>query len=298
MRVKADTGLTRFIRDASRYPILAPDREWEIATLWRSRQDRAALDLLIGSHLRLVVKVARGFIGYGLPLSDLVGEGNIGLTRAAHRYEPDRGVRFSSYATWWIRAEIQAYVLHSWSMVKIGTTAAQKKLFFNLRRLKAKLEDFDRGDLRPSTVTTVAATLDVAESDVIEMNCRLCGDNSLNTMSGANSESELLELLPEERPSQEAVLGEAEEQRERNRTLRDALMKLKPREREIVVHRRLKERPATFEELSQRFSISRERIRQIEMRALTKLTMFVAALRRQSRPVESQDSLHLLPTAR
>lgn len=298
MQIKADTALTRFMRDTNRYPILNRDREYEIATAWRSRQDRAALDLLIGSHLRLVVKIARGFVGYGLPLSDLVAEGNLGLMRAAQKYDPERGFRFSTYAVWWIRAEIQAYILHSWSIVKIGTTTAQKRLFFNLRRLKAKLEDVGHGDLRPETVATIAANLDVSETDVIEMNRRLGGDSSLNAMSGADVKSEWLELLADLRPCQEAVLSDAEEQRERSRMLGDALMNLHPREREIVVRRRLKERPVTFEELSQRFSVSPERIRQIEAQAIKKLTMSVAWLQKQVRTADLQDDVHHLPNAR
>jgi len=181
MNVKLDSTLTRFVEEAKRYPMLTPEREREIATAWRERKDRAALDELVGSHLRLVVKIARGFIGYGLPLADLVAEGNIGLMQAAEKFEPARGFRFATYAMWWIRASIQEYILHSWSLVKIGTTAAQKKLFFNLRRLKARLEEFDQGDMRPETVAAIAKELDVPEGEVIEMNRRLAASTTRST---------------------------------------------------------------------------------------------------------------------
>jgi RNA polymerase sigma-32 factor len=285
MNLKFDSTLTRFVEEAKRYPMLTPEREREISTLWHDQGDRAALDELVGSHLRLVVKIARGFVGYGLPLADLVAEGNIGLMQAAEKFEPARGFRFATYAMWWIRAAIQEYILHSWSLVKIGTTAAQKKLFFNLRRLKAQLEEFDQGDLRPETVTKIATELDVPEGEVIEMNRRLGGvDNSLNAVLGGDADSEWLEMLPDERPSQETVVGDLEEGRRRRSLLGAALKKLNPREREIVVERRLKDEPATLEELSHRYAVSRERIRQIEVRAVEKLQKAVAA--NTSRPLE------------
>jgi RNA polymerase sigma-32 factor len=285
MNVKLDSTLTRFVEEAKRYPMLTPEREREIATAWRNRDDRAALDELVGSHLRLVVKIARGFVGYGLPLADLVAEGNIGLMQAAEKFEPERGFRFATYAMWWIRAAIQEYILHSWSLVKIGTTAAQKKLFFNLRRLKAQLEEFEQGDLARETVAAIAKDLNVAEGEVVEMNRRLGGvDNSLNAMLGGDADSEWLELLPDERPTQETVVGDLEEGRRRRTLLGAALKKLNPREREIVVERRLKDEPATLEELSHRYAVSRERIRQIEVRAVEKLQKAVTA--NSSRPVE------------
>jgi len=286
MSTKLDSSLVRFVEEAKRYPMLSPERENEIALAWRDRGDRASLDALVGSHLRLVVKIARGFAGYGLPLADLVAEGNVGLMQAAEKFDPDRGFRFATYAMWWIRASIQEYILHSWSLVKIGTTAAQKKLFFNLRRMKAQLQNFEQGDLLPETVKTIAKNLDVPEGEVVEMNRRLSGpDNSLNAMLGSEADSEWLELLPDERPSQETVIGDLEEGRRRRDLLGAALKKLNPREREIVVERRLKDEPATLEELSHRYAVSRERIRQIEVRAVEKLQKAVIAAN-ASRPVE------------
>ena len=286
MSAKLDSSLVRFVGEAKRYPMLSPERENEIALAWRDRGDRVALDQLVGSHLRLVVKIARGFAGYGLPLADLVAEGNVGLMQAAEKFDPDRGFRFATYAMWWIRASIQEYILHSWSLVKIGTTAAQKKLFFNLRRLKARLQQFNQGDLLPETAKAIAKNLDVPEAEVIEMNRRLGGpDNSLNAMLGSDADSEWLELLPDERPSQEVVIGDLEEARRRRDLLSAALKKLNPREREIVVERRLRDEPATLEELSHRYAVSRERIRQIEVRAVEKLQKAVIAAN-QSRPVE------------
>jgi RNA polymerase sigma-32 factor len=286
MSAKLESSLVRFVEEAKRYPMLSPERENEIALAWRDHGDRVALDALVGSHLRLVVKIARGFAGYGLPLADLVAEGNVGLMQAAEKFDPDRGFRFATYAMWWIRASIQEYILHSWSLVKIGTTAAQKKLFFNLRRMKAQLQQFDQGDLLPETVRTIAENLDVPEAEVVEMNRRLSGpDNSLNAMLGSEADSEWLELLPDERPSQETVIGDLEEGRRRRDLLGAALKKLNPREREIVVERRLKDEPATLEELSHRYAVSRERIRQIEVRAVEKLQKAVIAAN-TSRPME------------
>jgi len=286
MTTKLDTSLVRFVEEAKRYPMLSAERERELATAWRERGDRVALDQLVGSHLRLVVKIARGFAGYGLPLADLVAEGNVGVMQAAEKFAPDRGFRFATYAMWWIRAAIQEYILHSWSLVKIGTTAAQKKLFFNLRRMKWRLQEFEQGDLSPESVTRIATDLDVPEDEVIEMNRRLGGpDNSLNAMLGADADSEWLAMLPDERPSQEVVIGNIEEWRRRRDLLGVALKKLNPREREIVVERRLKDEPATLEELSHRYAVSRERIRQIEVRAVEKLQKAVVAAN-ASRPVD------------
>jgi len=287
MATKPNSALTRFIAETRRYPLLTREREREIAIAWRKRQDRAALDELIGSHLRLVVKIARGFAGYGLPLEDLVAQGNIGLMHAAGKFDPQRGPRFATYAMWWIRTEIQQYVLHSWSLVKIGTTAAQKRLFFNLRRLKARLGEFDRSDLMPETIATIAKGLDVTEAEVIEMNGRIGGaDSSLNAITGSDAEGEWLDLLPDEQPTQEAVLGDTEESRWRHDIMAAALNSLNPRERHIVTARRLKECPATLEELSRRFAVSSERIRQIEQRAISKMTLSAAAAQKRSQPSE------------
>jgi RNA polymerase sigma-32 factor len=272
MNTKIDTSLVRLVEEAKRFPMLTPERERELVLGWREKGDQAALQELVGSHLRLVVKIARGFSGYGLPLSDLVAEGNVGLMQAAEKFDPERGFRFATYAMWWIRASIQEYVLHSWSLVKMGTTAAQKKLFFNLRKLKGRMEELEQGDLPPETVRTIATQLDVPEFEVIEMNRRLGGaDTSLNALVGADADSEWLEMLPDERPSQETLLVDRDEFQHRKEQLGEALKTLNPRERDIIVERRLKDDPSTLEELSHRYAVSRERIRQIEVRALEKL---------------------------
>jgi RNA polymerase sigma-32 factor len=284
MNRKIDTSLVRFVEEAKRFPMLSPEREQELARAWRDQHDESALRELVGSHLRLVVKIARGFSGYGLPLVDLVAEGNVGLMQAAEKFDPDRGFRFATYAMWWIRAAIQEYILHSWSLVKMGTTAAQKKLFFNLRKLKGQMEELDQGDLPPDAVTKIATELDVAESEVIEMNRRLSGaDNSLNALvggTGADNEAEWLDMLPDEGPNQETVVADRRELQQRRLMLDSALKKLNPRERDIIFERRLKDEPSTLEELSHRYAVSRERIRQIEVRAFEKLQR---AMREQTR---------------
>jgi len=277
MSMKVDPLVMRLLRETQRYPMLTHEREREIAAAWRQHRDRAALDELLGSHVRLVVKIARGFGGYGLPLADLVSEGNIGLMEAAERFEPDRGFRFATYAIWWIRAGMQEYVLRSWSLVKIGTTSAQKKLFFNLRRLKGTLDHFEPGDIAPEFVAAIALHLRVSETEVIDMNRRMDGmDNSLNAMTSTRSDSDWLELLPDERPIQDAVVGDIEEGHRRRQLMADAFYTLNPRERDIIVERRLKETPATFDVLSQRYAVSRERIRQIEVSAISKMAANVA----------------------
>ncbi len=282
MNYKLDTTLVRFVEEAKRFPMLSPEREQELARAWRNRQDGEALKQLVGSHLRLVVKIARGFTGYGLPQADLVAEGNVGLMQAAEKFDPARGFRFATYAMWWIRAAIQEYILHSWSLVKMGTTAAQKKLFFNLRKLKGRMSELEQGDLPAEAVRKIANELDVPENEVIEMNRRLAGaDNSLNAlMGGAEGDSEWLDLLPDESPSQEIIVGERRELRQRREMLDVALKKLNPRERDIIFERRLKDEPSTLEELSHRYAVSRERIRQIEVRAFEKLQR---AMREQTR---------------
>jgi len=284
MNHKLDTTLVRFVEEAKRFPMLSPEREQELARAWRDHEDREALKQLVGSHLRLVVKIARGFTGYGLPLADLVAEGNVGLMQAAEKFDPDRGFRFATYAMWWIRAAIQEYILHSWSLVKMGTTAAQKKLFFNLRKLKGQMAELDQGDLPPEAVTKIATTLDVPEAEVVEMNRRLAGaDNSLNALmggAGADSDSEWLDMLPDEGPNQETIVGDRKELQQRREMLDVALKKLNPRERDIIFERRLKDEPSTLEELSHRYAVSRERIRQIEVRAFEKLQR---AMREQTR---------------
>jgi RNA polymerase sigma-32 factor len=266
-------ALTHFLVEAKRFPMLSPEREQNLARAWRDHGDTAALRDLVGSHLRLVIKIARGFAGYGLPVSDLIAEGNVGLMQAAQRFDPDRGFRFATYAMWWIRAAIQEYILHSTSLVKMGTTAAQKKLFFNLRQLKGRLESFEQGDLSPESVETIAAALGVPEKDVVEMNRRMsAADRSLNVTMTEDGETEWLDRLVDERPSQEWALAEADEMAQRRKLLGGAMTGLNERERVILRERRLRDEPLTLEDLSRRFHVSRERIRQLEVRAVEKLT--------------------------
>ena len=265
-------ALTHFFAEAQRFPMLTPEREQELAQAWRNQGDEVALRELVGSHLRLVIKIARGFAGYGLPLADLAAEGNVGLMQAAQKFDPDRGFRFATYAMWWIRAAIQEYILHSSSIVKMGTTSAQKKLFFNLRQMKGRLGQHDLGDLSPESVETIATALDVPENDVVEMNRRMSGaDVSLNVTTAEDGETEWLDRLVDESPPQDLVLAEADERARRQKLLRGALAQLNEREREIVLERRLRDEPLTLEELSKRFHVSRERVRQLEVRAVEKL---------------------------
>jgi RNA polymerase sigma-32 factor len=267
-----DDGLSHYLDEARRFPMLSPERERGLAMAWRDRRDREALRQLVGSHLRFAIKIARGYSGYGLPIADLIAEGNVGLMQAAEKFDPDRGFRFATYAMWWIRAAIQEYILHNASMVKMGTTAAQKKLFFNLRKLKARLEQFEQGDLPPEVVTKIATELNVPEHDVIEMNRRLgATDRSLNVTLSADSDSEWLELLADDRPGHDVILADADELSARREMLEQAMAGLNPRERHILSERRLKDEPLTLEELSQQYDVSRERIRQIEARAFEKL---------------------------
>jgi len=277
--------LTLFLKETRKYDYLTPEQERDFAIRWRERQDRRALDKLIGSHLRLVFKMARGYQGYGLPLSDLIAEGNVGVMQAAQKFDPDKGFRFATYASWWIRAAIQEYVLHNWSLVKIGTTAAQKKLFFSLRRLKAQLQDAENGtfggDLSPEAVESIATTLDVSQADVVEMNRRLGTDRSLNATLAEDGDSEWLDLLADEGPDQEAILAGAQERKRRQQFLKLGLGVLDDRERQILVARRLRDEPLTLEELSQHFHVSRERVRQLEVRAFEKVQKAVMAQARQ-----------------
>ncbi len=265
-------GVTRYFEQTRKYPFLTAQQEVDFTHRWRELGDREALEQLVGSHLRLVVKIARKHAGYGLPLTDLISEGHVGLMLAVERYDPDRGVRFATYAMWWIRASVQEYILRSWSLVKMGTTAAQKKLFFNLRRLKAQMHAFDEGDLAPESVSVIAEALDVPEADVVQMNRRLgSGDQSLNAVMGSEGADEWQDMLPEQRPSQEELVVEASELDWRRRLLKEGLIKLNDRERQILQQRRLQEEPLTLEVLSQHYGISRERVRQIENRAFEKL---------------------------
>ena len=243
-----------------------------LARQWRDRQEPAAAHKLVTSHLRLAAKMAMGYRGYGLPLGELIGEANVGLTQAVRRFDPERGFRLATYAMWWIRAAINEYVLHNWSLVKIGTTAAQKKLFFNLRRLKGQLQAIDESALKPDQVTAIARALDVPEQDVVNMNHRLTVPHySLNAMVGDDTESEWQDWLVDERDNPEVAFAEQEEAGSRTALLANALTTLNERERHILTERRLKDEPQTLEELSQQYAISRERVRQIEVRAFEKV---------------------------
>ena len=252
--------------------MLSLEEERSLACRWRDQQDVAAAHKLVTSHLRLVAKIALGYRGYGLPVGELIAEGNIGLMRAAHRFDPDLGFRLATYAMWWIRAAIQEYVLHNRSLVKIGTTGAQKKLFFNLRRLKAQMQAIDDGDLQPEQVTDIARTLGIAEKDVISMNWRLAApDHSLNAPIRQDNEGEWQDWLTDEADSQEVVISERQELSRRKILLSSAWTKLNQRERHIVAERWLKDDPTTLEELSQHYGILRERVRQVEVRGIEKL---------------------------
>lgn len=265
--------LVRYMAETRTFPMLAAEEEHELALRWRDSSDPEALRRLVGSHLRLVAKIAKSFGGYGLPLTDLISEGHVGLMQAAAKFDPDRGFRFSTYAMWWIRAAIQEYVLHSWSLVKMGTTAAQKKLFFNLRRLKAKLGAQNEGELHPATVAAISEALGVTPAEVTDMNRRLTsGDLSLNEPMSDGEGNEFLDFLPDTGPSQETLVVEADEYAKRSASLRKAIARLSDREQAILSARTLSEQPNTLQELGERFGVSRERIRQIESRAIDKLT--------------------------
>jgi RNA polymerase sigma-32 factor len=266
-------GLGRYLQEIRKFPMLEPNEEYILAKRWREHEDSEAAHRLVTSHLRLVAKIAMGYRGYGLPVSELIAEGNIGLMQAVKKFEPERKFRLATYAMWWIRAAMQEYILRSWSLVKIGTTAAQKKLFFNLRRMKSQMRALEDGDLHPDQVAKIATKLGVPEDDVISMNRRLAApDNSLNApLRGGEGESEWQDWLVDETQSQETRLGEDQEYGARRELLVKAMEVLNERERHILTERRLKEEPATLEDLSQRYDISRERIRQIEVRAFEKL---------------------------
>src|SRR6201982_3325861 len=263
---------TRYLAEIRRFPMLQAEEECLLAKRWREHGDRNAAHKLVTSHLRLAAKLAMGYRGYGLPISELISEGNVGMMQAVKRFDPDRGFRLATYAMWWIRAAIQEYVLHSWSLVKMGTTAAQKKLFFNLRRLKGQMQAIDDGDLQPEQVAKIAHVLDVPEQDVVSMNRRLAApDHSLNATVRQDSEGEWQDWLVDETESQETASAEREELSGRKALLSSALKTLNERERHILIERRLKDNPTTLEELSQQYGISRERVRQIEVRAFEKL---------------------------
>ncbi len=268
----AEGGLSRYLEEIRRFPMLEPQEEYMLAKSWREHGDRTAAHRLVTSHLRLVAKIAMGYRGYGLPISEVISEGNVGLMQAVKRFEPEKGFRLATYAMWWIKAAIQEYILRSWSLVKMGTTANQKKLFFNLRKAKSKISALEEGDLRPEQVQIIAKRLGVTEQDVVEMNRRLGGDVSLNAPIREDGDSgEWQDWLVDESSSQEARLVASEESDNRRKALGEALDVLNERERRIFEARRLVDEPITLEELADEFGVSRERVRQIEVRAFEKV---------------------------
>jgi RNA polymerase sigma-32 factor len=270
--LSGEAGLSRYLTEIRKFPLLSPEDEYMFAKRWKEHEDPEAARRLVTSHLRLVAKIAMGYRGYGLPVSEIVSEGNVGLMQAVKRFDPDRGFRLATYAMWWIRASIQEYVLRSWSMVKMGTTAAQKKLFFNLRKAKNNIGAIEEGDLTPEHVATLSDQLGVTPTEVTEMNRRLSGgDASLNAPLRSESESEWQDWLADDTADQETRLAEREEMGDRHNLLIGAMKDLTDRERDIIQARRLQDEPATLEELSQKYGVSRERVRQIEVRAFEKL---------------------------
>ena len=270
--IAPEGNLSRYLQEIRKFPMLTPEEELRLAKSWKEQGDERAAHKLVTSHLRLVAKIAMGYRGYGLPVGELISEGNVGMMQAVKRFDPDRGFRLATYAMWWIRAAIQEYILHSWSLVKMGTTAAQKKLFFNLRRLKAQMSALDEGDLKSEQVEKIAKALQVPENDVISMNRRLASpDHSLNAPVRADSEGEWQDWLVDDAETQESELADREDLTNRRMLLGEALKSLNERERHILIERRLKDEPTTLEELSQQYNISRERVRQIEVRAFEKL---------------------------
>ncbi|HEY7244458.1 MAG TPA: RNA polymerase sigma factor RpoH [Xanthobacteraceae bacterium] len=268
----AESGLTRYLEEIRRFPMLEPQEEYMFAKRWREHGDRQAAHRLVTSHLRLVAKIAMGYRGYGLPISEVISEGNVGLMQAVKRFEPDKGFRLATYAMWWIKAAIQEYILRSWSLVKMGTTANQKKLFFNLRKAKSKISALEEGDLRPDQVKIIARRLGVTEQDVVDMNRRLGGDVSLNAPIREEGDSgEWQDWLVDEISDQETRLAESEESDNRRKALGEALSVLNDRERRIFEARRLADDPITLEDLASEFGVSRERVRQIEVRAFEKV---------------------------
>ena len=267
-----EQGLSRYLTEIRKFPMLTKDEEFMLAKRWSEHEDPEAAHRLVTSHLRLVAKIAMGYRGYGLPIGEVISEGNVGLMQAVKKFDPDKGFRLATYAMWWIRASIQEYILRSWSLVKMGTTAAQKKLFFNLRKAKSQISAFEEGDLRPEHVTKIATDLGVPEEDVINMNRRLTGDASLNSPLRSDSESEWQDwLTADTQVSQETRLADTEEHSLRMGLLQEAMEELTDREKHILTERRLKDDPVTLEELAGQYGVSRERVRQIEVRAFEKL---------------------------
>ncbi len=275
--IAGESGLSRYLAEIKRFPMLEPQEEYMLAKSWREHGDRDAAHKLVTSHLRLVAKIAMGYRGYGLPIGEVISEGNVGLMQAVKRFEPEKGFKLATYAMWWIRASIQEYILRSWSLVKMGTTASQKKQFFNLRKAKSRISALEEGDLRPEQVALIATRLGVPEQDVIDMNRRLGGDASLNAPLREEGEGEWQDWLVDESESQEVNLANREESDVRLHALQNALSVLNERERRIFQARRLADEPVTLEELSAEFGVSRERVRQIEVRAFEKVQAAVKA---------------------
>lgn len=267
-----DGSLSQYMEEIRKFPMLEPEEEYMLGKSFKEHGDLDAAHKMVTSHLRLVAKIAMGYRGYGLPVQELISEGNVGMMQAVKRFDPDKGFRLATYAMWWIRASIQEYILRSWSLVKMGTTAAQKKLFFNLRKMKGQLQAIEEGDLHPDTVTTIATKLQVSEQEVVDMNRRLSApDHSLNAPLRMDGDDEWMDWLTDETETQEEILGENEELDQRREMLVNAMTVLNDREKHILTERRLKENPSTLEELSQEYGVSRERVRQIEVRAFEKL---------------------------
>ena len=278
--LSSEDGLNRYLAEIKKFPVLAPEEEYMLAKRFEEHGDPEAAAKLVTSHLRLVAKIAMGYRGYGLPVSELISEGNIGLIQGVKKFEPDRGFRLATYAMWWIKASMQEFILRSWSLVKLGTTAAQKKLFFNLKRMKKNLDAYEDGDLRPEDVKKIATDLGVSEAEVISMNRRMAGggDTSLNVMIGEDGDNQWQDTLADEGPLQDELYADAEERIQRRALLVEALEQLSDREKLILTERRLVEEPRTLEELSQELGVSRERVRQIEVRAFEKLQKAMMAI--------------------
>jgi RNA polymerase sigma-32 factor len=282
---KAESGLSHYLNEIHRFPMLEPQEEYVLARSWREHGDRDAVRKLVTSHLRLVVKIVVGYRGYGLPLSEFISEGSVGLMQAVKRFEPERGFRLATYAMWWIKASIQEYILRSWSLVKMGTTANQKKLFFNLRKAKSRISALEEGDLRPDQVQVIAKRLGVRDQDVVDMNRRLGGDTSLSAPIRDDESGEWQDWLVDDAPSQERILAESEESDNRHKALVSALDVLNERERRIFEARRLADDPITLEDLASEFDVSRERVRQIEERSFEKVQK---AVRNRISAIESR----------
>ncbi len=279
-----DGSLAHYLMEIRKFPMLEKDEEYMLAKRWKEHEDSEAAHKLVTSHLRLVAKIAMGYRGYGLPIGEIISEGNVGLMQAVKRFEPDKGFRLATYAMWWIRAAIQEYVLRSWSLVKMGTTAAQKKLFFNLRKIKGQIDAIEDGDLRPDQLEHISTKLGVSDTEVIDMNRRLSGpDHSLNAPLCGDAEGEWQDWLVDDSVDQETELAQKQEMNQRSALLGQALNELNQRERDILVQRRLSDEPQTLEELSQKYNVSRERVRQIEVRAFEKVQKAVRATARKER---------------